>query len=415
MKILKIIARGIPLFKDEFIINFCAQQRILNDDKDSLYNLFSNIYLNPICAIIGINASGKSTSLKIISLALDIINGKSINYSPAKDVLMRSKKVNFEIYFYGKNNEILKLDLIINSIVNEASEDEYKIQYEKLYCKKTSEVRTKKSLFNFEEDNTKYERSSYDLLQDDVSIALKYIKENNDSIFSQSLLFLTNMNILLPLTKDFKVPLSLLKFLDSSVESISIDNNQDFATRLKLKNQDEMFFQNPTFLNRYLSSGTIKGITDFLYAINILKFGGILLIDEIENHYNKEIVKTLINLFDNTETNKNGAVLIFSTHYPELMDVLCRNDCINIVRKNELMTIDNLSNLITRNDLKKSEIYQSDTIKGTAPSYSRFIEFKKELLEILNPQGLANKKEQKTIDKNILIKLKRFIDFNENE
>ena len=54
--------------------------------------------------------------------------------------------------------------------------------------------------------------------------------------------------------------------------------------------------------------------------------GGYLIIDELENHFNQEIVSTLIRFYMDKKVNKKGAMLIFSTHYSELLDVFERND-----------------------------------------------------------------------------------------
>jgi AAA15 family ATPase/GTPase len=51
-----------------------------------------------------------------------------------------------------------------------------------------------------------------------------------------------------------------------------------------------------------------------------------LLVDEIENHFNKEIVTTLVRFFMDSRFNKNGGTLIFTTYYPELLDEYDRND-----------------------------------------------------------------------------------------
>ena len=47
MKVLRITADGLPLFKEKLDICFYAQQRVSEDQKDNLYSLFSNIYLDP--------------------------------------------------------------------------------------------------------------------------------------------------------------------------------------------------------------------------------------------------------------------------------------------------------------------------------------------------------------------------------
>lgn len=83
-------------------------------------------------------------------------------------------------------------------------------------------------------------------------------------------------------------------------------------------------------------SETIKGIVTFTMAREILREGGYSLINEIENRFNKEIVSTLIRFFKNSQLNKKGGVLFFSTYYLELMDEYDRNDSIFITRNSKL-------------------------------------------------------------------------------
>ena len=78
------------------------------------------------------------------------------------------------------------------------------------------------------------------------------------------------------------------------------------------------------------------------------------MIDEIENHFNKEIVTTLMRFFMDSHLNKKGGVLIFTTHYPELLDEYDRNDGISIVRNRNGITVENLSRILTRNDIKRA-------------------------------------------------------------
>ena len=87
MKILRITAQGLPLFKEELDICFYAQQRVSEDDKNNLYNMIGNYYLHSACAFIGINASGKTSVLRVINLALSIIKNEPINHIEAKSIL----------------------------------------------------------------------------------------------------------------------------------------------------------------------------------------------------------------------------------------------------------------------------------------------------------------------------------------
>lgn len=134
-------------------------------------------------------------------------------------------------------------------------------------------------------------------------------------------------------------------------------------------------------IEHYLSSGTIKGIVTFTMAREILREGGYLLVDEIENHFNKEIVSTLIRFFKDSQLNKKGVVLFFSTHYPELMDECDRNDIIFITRNSNGITVENLCTILKRNDIKKSEACESGYFQGTTPSYETYMKLKESIYE----------------------------------
>ena len=132
-------------------------------------------------------------------------------------------------------------------------------------------------------------------------------------------------------------------------------------------------------LNNYLSSGTVKGIITFTLARQALQNGGYLVIDEIENHFNKEIVSTLLRFFMDSRLNRKGGILIFTTHYPELLDEYDRNDGIYIIRNREGITAENLCNILKRNDIKKSDAYQSGFLEGTTPMYEAYMQLKKSI------------------------------------
>ena len=171
--------------------------------------------------------------------------------------------------------------------------------------------------------------------------------------------------------------------LDPSVEYLRYEKKglkKDI--RLKFhKQKEEIILSNERELNLCLSSGTIKGLTVYMVAIDIFKNGGVLLLDEMENHFNRELVATLIRLFQNNKINKNGAILVFSTHYPSLLDEFDRNDNTYIIRNEDGISIENLASRFTRNDIKKSVAYESNYLDGTAPSYEAYMDFKRFLRE----------------------------------
>lgn len=91
MKLIRISASGLPLFKNNCEIDFFALQRVTNDNSEKMSRLFSAnskiYYQNNVMSFIGINASGKTTILKLISFVCDILNNQSINNSAYVEVL----------------------------------------------------------------------------------------------------------------------------------------------------------------------------------------------------------------------------------------------------------------------------------------------------------------------------------------
>ena len=378
MKILRITAQGLPLFKEDMDICFYTQQRVSEDDRNNLYNLIDNYYLHSACAFIGINASGKTSVLKVINLALNIIKNEPINHVEAKTILGGSEKAAIRTYFYDKRKYICCLETVITAKKAKTGEYVYSILSERLWEKPIAGVKSKKYLTDFdgiEPVDTRNSNEAY--LSDDVSFIIAHNKKVNDTVEVFSLLSYTNVNVL-PFTED--IPLEVITFLDPTIEKLCFEQAEGKTfIHLKFRDEDEIILNNAVDLEQYLSSGTIKGIITFSMVKEVLQSGGYLLVDEIENHFNKEIVTTLMRFFMDSRLNKRGGTLIFTTHYPELLDEYDRNDGICIVRNRNGITVENLSYILKRNDIKKSDAYQSGFLEGTTPTYEAYMRLKKNL------------------------------------
>lgn len=64
--------------------------------------------------------------------------------------------------------------------------------------------------------------------------------------------------------------------------------------------------------------------------------------------------------------------MIFTTHYPELLDTFVRKDNIYITRKRSdgILEAVKYSDEIERNELLKSNVILGNLIKGTVPKYA---------------------------------------------
>ena len=376
MKVLRIQARGLPLLPHGMDVCLYGQQRVNEKDKESLWDLTPNIFLNPATAFIGLNASGKTTIMNVVRLALGLLQNESINHMSVKHILNGVDKAVLRIYFADNQKNVNCLETAIVEKRTESDNRFFVIAEEKLWTKPFSRVRTKKQLIDFEGIEPIVERTgTEEYLLDDVSLVIGRNKKNNDFLTVCSLLSYTNENVL-PFTEN--ISMEIVKYLDPAVEKLCFEKVQDKTIiRLKFAEKEEIVLNNLKELGLYLSSGIIKGIITFSMAETVLRTGGCLLVDEIENHFNHEIVATMVRLFTDRRLNRKGGVILFTTHYPELLDMFERNDNIYIVRNKGGILTENLSDLLKRNDIKKSEVYRSDFLKGTAPSYSASMNLKK--------------------------------------
>lgn len=380
MKILRIKVQGLSLYKNIFDISFCAVQRVHKNHLNSVFNLFGNIYVNTVEAFAGINASGKTTALKVVSFTSVLLGAAPLSAEFVPQILDDGIKTIFDIDFF-LDGKIYHLTSEVIKHRNQDGKPKVRILSERLWVKSVSSKINKSNLWDYDKENPVRVRDNSDeYLPDDVSIMIAINKQIvKRSIFVDLVMF-TNFNLFLP--DGGLVPTEIISLLDPTIEYISVETlNDKVITRLKFFRKEEIVLLNPAELNVYLSSGTVKGVRVFSDAARVLKNGGYMIVDEIENHFNRELVASLLRLFLNKKTNPKGAVLIFSTHYSELLDELDRNDAVFITRSDEGLVVDNLNDLLNRNDVKKSDVYQSNFLGGTAPKYTALLKLQKSIIQ----------------------------------
>ena len=378
MKLLKLIIDGLPLFRGELEFEFAAAQRVSEDNAENMYNIFGKIYQNNAIAVMGINASGKTSVLKALTFTMGMLQSSTpINALPGHEILDGlefGREIVFKSYFYSAPGKIHYLRSVVRK-----NKGRYYIAEEELRSKAVTKSMTKKSVYDFDHVSAEMVRNAEEVyLLDDISIMVAFNKRTDDPIEFVDMLQHTDTNQLTILDD---APMEMITFFDPRIEYLHVrKKKQGMDIRLKFCNKDEIVVPSVADLNQYLSSGTIKGINTFVYAMRTFKNGGYLIVDELENHFNKEIVHTLVRFYRDKHINPHGAVLIFTTHYSELLDEFERNDNVYIVRNTDGITIQNMADVLRRNDIKKSEVYDSDFLKGTAPLYESYMSLKKMLL-----------------------------------
>lgn len=381
MKLLYINTKGLPIIKDELNIYFYAKQRVSEDSKRELFCLSRNIYLDPAIALVGINASGKTTILRTIDFVMNLLNNEPINHIDTRMMLGDSASAVFTIVFASADEKICRLEVEIGiRSGDDPTGHRYYIKREKLARKALSQRITKAKLFDFSGCNDITDRSEAEsYLPDDVSIIIAQNKRTHDHLYMSSLLRYTDTN-----SFEYKdaIPKEIITFLDPSIERIIYDDMENGLV-IRFNDNKEYRLSDESEIERYLSSGTIKGIRTFCEAVSVMQNGGYMIIDEIEDHFNKEIVATILHLFMDSDFNKKGGTIIFSTHYSELLDEFNRNDEIYITENKGGISIENLASILTRNDIKKSEAYQSGYLGDTVPAYESYMAMKKKISSLI--------------------------------
>lgn len=364
MKVLRVAFKNLISFEKDIVIDLYAKDRVIAGENATLVS--EPIYSQNVISFVGINATGKTTVLRLIDMAFKIVIRNygldQISYEVRSLINDNSEMiVDFfhdncffrlrSVFGYGKGNELIF-----------KQEEVYKYPQSSITSKKKFEALSydvpalTRDYFNNEENE-------YIVLKDTDSIVTAFTRDAKCT-YSTTLPF-TNLNFIY--TDGPMNPL-FLKVLDKGI-SEAVVSDRMVKVRFNWKNGlDEVDIMNA---EKLLSSGTIKGNTVFSDIVYVLRTGGYMLIDEIENHLNKKLVQLIIDLFQDNYTNRNGATLIFSTHYIEILDTLERKDCIYIMKKEDSgrCGMVKYSEEIKRNDIKKSDVLLSNMIDGTAPSF----------------------------------------------
>ena len=376
MKILRIIAENLYNYDEGIMdISLVASDRVLK--QSDLFQLQGSIYSQNIVALVGINASGKTRTLSILEYILNILLEKrDLNgFLPIPYGI--GDGTTFRVYFID-NNKVYEWTAILAA--TKKSQGINLVYKEELLKEKTlASVKTRAALFNFAGDAVGQKRSELDpsileMMKNDSSITVKFNKDRPQHVIS--FVRESNYNVLSPTGT---IPPEVINVFDTSIEYIDCSVNEGGAfCKLKFREEEQAYeIRNFAQINEILSSGTVKGNEVFIRAIAALSCGGYLIIDEVENHFHKELVKLLLDLFKNKSTNPHGATIIFSTHYIEILDIVDRKDNIYLTIKNKnKICVKKYSEYVKRNDLKKSEILISGIVKGTAPKYENIKRFK---------------------------------------
>lgn len=386
LKLLNIKVNGYKLLEDNFTFDFLTRTKVLEADLEKEVLKIDNVlYSFRTLAIVGGNSSGKSTVLALILKTIDFLSSGRWVYVENE---FKFDTINLSIDFYLDGYiYFYTVNLLKNNSENDRNNLYAIIDKETLFRKKYSKAKGKKNLDTVD-DATDVTVTYLQNSLKDTSAIINLVKDNilvdaftNNNVidFNEGLLSNSFYNILN--NSNPELASSIIKLLDDSIEYIKSDSS-DYV-KFKRYNEEETVLKKIELIS-ILSSGTFRGIELYLRAIKAIKTGKVFIVDEIENCFQKNVVFNLIYLFNDAKINKKNAQLIFSTHYTEILDILNRQDSINITHKNNgKISIKNLKDYDIRVELSKSKQFDNNTF-NTSINYQQLMEVRRNLINELH-------------------------------
>ena len=359
MKLLKVVANKFKLCDKDFTISFVPTgNKTVADKEFELQEIAEDLYVFSTLGVIGKNASGKTTTVELLSVVYDIFSYFRINGS--KNIFkFIENDISLDITFYHEGTVYRYLtDLYKNS--NSVDNTSVFFKNEKLFKREYKKAHAK-NLFDFE----KFEEVSENIkLPEDTSILYLLFKDislrgiycpSDDYMYRD---YSKAFNIYKLLDNNLYIITSLLKMFDEHLDNIKMINENKY--RIIYTNGHSKDVSNSE-LYEILSSGTTKGFGLFTFVVYSLRTGTDLIIDEIENHFHKTLVENLVNLYKDKSVNKKNATLIFTTHYCELLDLFSRSDNIYISKFENSIRLENMhKNYKFRTELSKSNKFYNN-------------------------------------------------------
>ena len=385
LKLLNIRVNGYKLLEENFTFDFLTRTKVLESDLEKeIFKIDTLLYSFRTLAVVGGNSSGKSTVLSLILKTIDFLSSGRWGYVEHE---FKEDKIGLSISFYLDGNIYFYSVNLLKNTSDEGRNRLYAlIDNESLFMKKYVKAKGKKNLENIDDLADVTSRYLQNSLKD-TSAIINLVKENilvdaftNNNViaFDEGLLSNSFYNILDNSNKELAS--SIIKLLDDSIEYIKSDSS-DYV-KFKRYNEGEQILKKIELIS-ILSSGTFRGIELYLRAIKAIKLGKVFIVDEIENCFQKNVVLNLIFLFNDEIINKNNAQLIFSTHSTEILDILNRQDSINITHKNNgRINIKNLKEYDIRVELSKSKQFDNNTF-NTSINYQQLMEVKRNIINEL--------------------------------
>ncbi len=384
MKLLHLEVEGASLFKDDTMsLDLIATDRVAKKRDSEIVGDVTkvgeegSVYTLNVMGVTGVNASGKTTLLNLLRFALHQLSG---DYEMREFALPQRRlgKIDSEvtmraIFWHEKHYYLLESQLARSfsekAFIPFEAEESFSFVDETVWVLSTQRP-NRSYLLDSEEfkknANVLLRRNGDSSISDDVRKLLNERISIVALITNRAPLVVESRNRELPA---ITMPTEVVQAFDGSVEKLAWDSDSR-VFHLKFRGEQERIVGMEAAV-AMLSRGTVEGAELVDHAIGVLKQGGYFIVDEIEESLNRSLVATVIELFASPVSNPRGAQLIFSTHYPEILDAVYRKDAVLVlIRDDDWRTsIVKYSDAVDRIENKKSAVINNNIIRGSMPRY----------------------------------------------
>ena len=385
--ILGIKVSGFRLLKDSFELDLLPKARIYEKDLEKeVFEPEKGLFAFHSIGFVGGNSSGKSTVLALLLKASELLQNGRWEYD---DFDFRGEDIKLSLMFCLEGRLYSYSCTLLRQNDPSSAKAYCQIVDEKLFSAHYDKARGKRNLADFDE-NKKEETEilKYSLFDTSAICKLTQGKFSVDSFYTNNAVtfheaIIRNSFYVSLKSLDEGLVSSIVRLFDDSIERLNSEG--DGYIRFKRFGEEEIVLKMGE-LPRVLSAGTFRGVELYIRAIKALKEGKVLIVDEIENCFHKNLVYNLLFLFNDSSLNRKGASLLFSTHYVEILDYLSRRDNVFITHKDKgRIRISNLyADYDVRTELLKSRQFDNNVF-NTALNYEQLLKVKRGIANELDP------------------------------
>ena len=306
--------------------------------------------LNKVLAVVGANGAGKTQLLRPFAFLGSFVSDSAFEYKPSESIafmphrLNKNEPTHFELHFAIKNQKYkYALTLTTEAVLHESLYKKTSRSYSYIFVRDRVEggYSFKQKGFGFSIAQAKNVRSNVSI----ISAAFQQNVANAALLYDYFDKFVFNLNVvgkrhfndgdLLEATDYLKDREDLKQRLHQAIfdfdlgihnieykeQKFSDEKGEDlkFDLPFAIHKCDKGQFELPFFEE---SSGTKALFVMLRRILPVLQYGGVAILDEIDNDLHPHMLPILLDWFKHKATNPNDAQLIFTCHTAEVLNML---------------------------------------------------------------------------------------------